>query len=84
MPESSERIGLHYGADANTRNETVEWALGLLERALRERHIELVREGGATRVIRIASGNDADQDAEGCRRYAAALARGLCALSRRQ
>lgn len=63
LSESPERIAILHGADANTRNDTVEWALGLLERALRERGVALIREGSAPRTIRLASGNDADADA---------------------
>ena len=58
MPEFEERISIQFGGDPNTRNETVEWALGLLERALKERNIALVRDGKASRAIRIASGTD--------------------------
>lgn len=63
MSETAEQIAIRHGADANTRNETVEWALGLLERALKERNITLVRQGNAPRTIRLASGPDADIDA---------------------
>ncbi|MGN6490213.1 MAG: hypothetical protein ACTHLT_20640 [Devosia sp.] len=61
MSDPTERIAIQRGGDANTRNDTVDWALGVLERALAARSIAL-GEGAAT-TIRLASGSDADADA---------------------
>lgn len=58
MPE---QIAIERGADANTRNDTVDWALGLLERALGERGITVGDQAAIT--VRLASGSDADSEA---------------------
>ena len=44
----SEQIVIERSADANTRNDTVDWALGLLERALGARGITLSHSGSNT------------------------------------
>ena len=59
MRQLPEHIAIQHGSDTNTRNDTVDWALGLLGRALNARNITLA-DTAASIAIRLASGSDAD------------------------
>lgn len=65
MSKAADRVSVTFGPHPNTRNDTVDWALGVLETALHARGITFVRDAVTDLTILIASGNDVDEAAAG-------------------